>query len=56
MEAVAICQEMGWTYYEYMSQPSWFLDMLRNKLQMDSERIKKEAEKLKLKQHFAKRK
>ena len=29
MEVVSICQEIGWTYYEYMSQPNWFLELLK---------------------------
>ena len=43
---VAICQEMGWTYYEYMSQPSWFLELVKMKLQMDSDRMRKEINEL----------
>jgi len=46
MEIVAVCQEMGWTYYEYMEQPNWFLELVRMKLQMDSEKIKKEIQKM----------
>lgn len=42
MEIVSICQEMGWTYFEYIEQPSWFLELLKTKLQIDSERIEKE--------------
>jgi len=47
MEIVAVCQEMGWTYYEYMSQPTWFLDLLREKLIIDSEKTKREIQKAK---------
>jgi len=46
---VTICQEMNWTYYEYMSQPVWFLDMLCDKLSMDNERSRKESEKIRRK-------
>ncbi len=42
MAIVAVCQEMGWTYFEYMAQPSWFLDIVLDKLIEDSEKIKKE--------------
>ena len=35
MQIVAICQEYGWTYEEYMSQPAWFLTLIREKLVRD---------------------
>lgn len=38
MEIVIVCQEMGWTYWEYMNQPSWFLDLVMKKLQIDNEK------------------
>lgn len=41
MKVVSICQEMGWTYWEYMRQPSWFLELLNGKLQIDSEQAKR---------------
>ena len=41
MQIVAICEEMGWTYEEYMAQPVWFIDLLKDKLQIDSENIRK---------------
>ena len=40
MKIVEICHEMGWTYWEYLIQPSWFLDLLMEKLTIDSEKIK----------------
>jgi len=49
MEVVSICQEMGWTYEEYMSQPNWFLELVKEKLQMNGERIRKELRKVKRK-------
>jgi len=42
MEIVSICQDTGWTYFEYIDQPEWFLELLRVKLQMDNNRRKKE--------------
>lgn len=51
MEIVAICQEMGWDYYQYIEQPNWFLDMVRIKLRTDSERMKREMDKIRTKQH-----
>lgn len=35
MQMVAICQEFGWTYEEYVSQPAWFLTLIREKLVRD---------------------
>lgn len=36
MQIVAVCQEFGWTYDEYMSQPAWFLTLIREKLIRDA--------------------
>lgn len=36
MLMVAICQEFGWTYFEYMSQPQWFLTLIREKMMRDN--------------------
>jgi len=41
MQTVSICQEMGWTYQEYMAQPVWFINLLKDKLQIDSDNIRK---------------
>jgi len=49
MEMVAICQEMGWDYWTYMNQPQWFLDLLRDKLVLDSKELKKESKKFRKK-------
>jgi hypothetical protein len=35
MFMIAVCQEFHWTYEEYMSQPRWFLDLIREKLVRD---------------------
>jgi hypothetical protein len=47
VQMIAICQEMGWDYYIYKKQPSWFLDLILMKLNEDSKRIKREEERLK---------
>lgn len=36
MMMVAICQEFGWTYAEYISQPNFFLELIKQKLTRDS--------------------
>jgi len=41
MIVVAICQEMGWTYDEYLDSPKWFIDLIKTKLEIDSENLKK---------------
>lgn len=30
---------MGWDYYQYIAQPNWFLDLIKNKLQIDNKEI-----------------
>lgn len=45
MQAVAICQEFGWTYEEYLNQPTFFLAAIREKWTRD-----RKAEELKAKQ------
>ena len=42
---VTVCQEMGWTYFEYMNQPSWFLELVWDKISLDSETRKKQMKK-----------
>jgi hypothetical protein len=36
MLIVTVCQEMGWTYREYLSQPEWFVGLLFEKLKIDN--------------------
>ena len=45
MQIVAICQEFGWTYQEYMSQPSWFLTLIREKMVRDNKEQERAANK-----------
>lgn len=35
---VIICKEYGWTYWEYMSQPAWFVELTKTKLIIDNEK------------------
>lgn len=41
MNVVVICQEMGWTYQEYLETPTWFLNLLAEKLNQDGKELKK---------------
>lgn len=45
MEMISICQEMGWTYQQYMQQPKSFIASLQDKMQLDSKEMKKEINK-----------
>jgi hypothetical protein len=38
MQMLAIMQEFGWTYQEYMNQPSWVLTLIVEKLKRDRKR------------------
>ena len=51
MVVIAICQEFGWTYYEYMEQPNWFLNLVQDKLVIDSKKVKKDIKKQKRNAH-----
>lgn len=41
MMMVAVCQEFGWTYDEYLDTPSWFLDLVKAKLQIDNRNLER---------------
>lgn len=43
MLEVQICQDFGWTYEEYLSQPVHFLAMIREKMRIDGKRQEREA-------------
>lgn len=44
-----ICQEMGWSYFQFMNQPEWFIDLLLNKLEIDAKNARREIRKIKQK-------
>lgn len=43
MMIVLICQEMKWTYQDYLGQPAWFLHVLRQKLEIDNKNVNKNS-------------
>lgn len=45
MFMVAICQEFGWTYNEYMKQPDFFIELIREKMVRDNKEQKMKAKK-----------
>lgn len=38
MLVVAICQEFGWTYQEYMNQPITFIALIKEKMSIDTQK------------------
>jgi hypothetical protein len=38
MQIVAICQEFGWTYQDYHSQPAYFIQLIKEKMVRDAKR------------------
>lgn len=34
---IDICERFGWTYFEYMCQPNWFIGLIQKKLSMEAE-------------------
>jgi hypothetical protein len=34
---VEVCRYMGWDYWEYIRQPSWFIDLIATKMNVDTE-------------------
>lgn len=35
MQMVAVMQEFGWTYQEYMDTPNWVIQLILEKLKLD---------------------
>jgi hypothetical protein len=34
---IEVCSFMGWDYFTYKNQPSWFIDLIVKKLSLESE-------------------
>ena len=45
MAVVVICEMYGWTYYQYEDQPKPFIDLIKEKLRIDAQKAKNEAQK-----------
>jgi hypothetical protein len=45
MVAALVCREMGWTWQEYQSQPSWFAKIVSEMIRAESEQLEKNAKK-----------
>ena len=35
---VCFCEEFGWTYQEAMEQPLWFINLIRDKWEIDTKK------------------
>ncbi len=49
MLIVYVCQEFKWDYETYMRQPSWFLDLVHKKIEIDGKKANAEASSVKMK-------
>jgi hypothetical protein len=43
MQMVAICQDFGWTYEEYIAQPAYFIQLIKQKMIIDAKERELEA-------------
>lgn len=46
MQIVQVCQDFGWTYEEYLNQPSHFIALIREKMRIDGKRQSQDLKKL----------
>ena len=47
MKTVTLCQEMKWTYQEFLSQPKWLTELLMSKMKIDSKEMERESKRKK---------
>lgn len=47
MQMVVICETFGWTVDEYLDQPQFFIDLIKAKMNIDSQKAEKEMKKIK---------
>ena len=41
MIVVAICEAFGWTYNQYLDQPVFFIELIKDKMRVDGEKANK---------------
>lgn len=46
MLMATICKDYGWTYDEYMDQPNFFINLIREKMVRDQKREEMEYKKM----------
>lgn len=42
MVIVEICRIYCWDYYTYLAQPTWFIDMIIERINIDNKKAKQE--------------
>ncbi len=47
MQIVVICEKYSWTYKQFLQQPLWFIDLIREKMKIDSQKERHELDKIK---------
>lgn len=46
MFAVWVCEKYGWTYQEYLAQPTWFITLIREKTVRDNKEKEMQLKKM----------
>ena len=44
MLIVAVCEKMGWDYFTYQKQPSWFVDLIIEQMIIDGKKAKEKEQ------------
>jgi len=42
MIMIIICEKYGWDYFTYESQPSWFIDLIIERMKIDATKSQQE--------------
>lgn len=51
MVIVEVCRTYKWDFYKYLAQPSWFLDLIHQRMQIDAKKAEAESRKAKQGKH-----
>ena len=46
MFAVWVCEKFGWTYQQYLAQPTWFITLIREKTMRDNKEKEMQLKKM----------
>ena len=38
---IEICERFGWDYYRFLNQPSWFIDLIIEKIKAEARELKR---------------
>ncbi len=47
MVIVEVCRTYKWDLYQYLAQPSWFLDLILERMKIDAKKAEAEVSKAK---------